>query len=540
MTVTHLLLLPVLVPMFAGALLAMMPARWQRRQRSLSIAAAVALLPLAIVLLRVADSGVIPVAAMGNWPAPFGIVFQLDRLGALMLTLTAVLALATSVYASCGDARLGRHFDALFQFQLMGLNGAFLAGDLFNLFVFFEILLIASYALLVHGGGERRIVPGLHYVLINLVGSSFFLIAIGVLYGVTGTLNMVDMGARLGTLDADAAHLVAAAGTMLQLVFLLKAAAFPLYFWLPRAYAGATGAVAALFAIMTKVGLYAIVRTQALIFALDAGPLAGFMHDWLWWMALATLAIGAIGALGAREVRVLTAYLVLTSVGLLLAGISVQSAPAWSAALYYLQSTTLCTAALFLLSEALDTQGEPDSRAARAAAAAAADSVAADRAAGRRPGIRLEGALFMVAAVAAAGLPPLSGFLGKAMLLRATVGPLAPVLWPAVLVSSLLLLIAVSRTGSRQVWSAPHVYHGVRSPTRRLVLRRWKLACVVLPLAGNVALVVFAKPMERYLDATVGQLFDIAAYRKAVLGAGHVGSADHAGAGDAAQSGRGD
>jgi len=183
MTVTHLLLLPVLVPMFAGALLAMMPARWQRRQRSLSIAAALALLPLAIVLLRVADSGVIPVAAMGNWPAPFGIVFQLDRLGALMLTLTAVLALATSVYASCGDARLGRHFDALFQFQLMGLNGAFLAGDLFNLFVFFEILLIASYALLVHGGGERRIVPGLHYVLINLVGSSFFLIAIGVLYG---------------------------------------------------------------------------------------------------------------------------------------------------------------------------------------------------------------------------------------------------------------------------------------------------------------------------------------------------------------------
>jgi len=526
MTVTHLLLLPVLVPMFAGALLAMMPARWQRRQRSLSIAAALALLPLAIVLLRVADSGVIPVAAMGNWPAPFGIVFQLDRLGALMLTLTAVLALATSVYASCGDARLGRHFDALFQFQLMGLNGAFLAGDLFNLFVFFEILLIASYALLVHGGGERRIVPGLHYVLINLVGSSFFLIAIGVLYGVTGTLNMVDMGARLGTLDAAAAHLVAAAGTMLQLVFLLKAAAFPLYFWLPRAYAGATGAVAALFAIMTKVGLYAIVRTQALIFALDAGPLAGFMHDWLWWMALATLAIGAIGALGAREVRVLTAYLVLTSVGLLLAGISVQSAPAWSAALYYLQSTTLCTAALFLLSEALDTQGEP--------------SVAADRAAGRRPGIRLEGALFMVAAVAAAGLPPLSGFLGKAMLLRATVGPLAPVLWPAVLVSSLLLLIAVSRTGSRQVWSAPHVYHGVRSPTRRLVLRRWKLACVVLLLAGNVALVVFAKPMERYLDATVGQLFDIAAYRKAVLGAGHVGSADHAGAGDAAQSGRGD
>nr|WP_315591498.1 monovalent cation/H+ antiporter subunit D [uncultured Cupriavidus sp.] len=517
MTAAHLLLLPVLVPMFAGALLAMAPARWQRRQRSLSVAASLALLPLAIVLMNMADSGAIPVVAMGNWPAPFGIVLQLDRLSALMLTLTAVLAVATSIYAACGDARLGRHFDALFQFQLMGLNGAFLTGDLFNLFVFFEILLIASYALLVHGGGPRRIVPGLHYVLINLAGSSFFLIAIGILYGVTGTLNMADLGLRLGSIDAGSASLVAAAGTMLQLVFLLKAAAFPLYFWLPRAYAGASGAVAALFAIMTKVGIYAILRTQSLIFGLDAGPLAGFMHDVLWWMALATMAVGAIGALAAREVRMLTAYLVLTSVGLLLAGTSMQTAPAWAAALYYLQSTTLCTAALFLLAESLDAHGDA------AAAPATVPEPDDDDGTKRRRGMRLEGALFMVAAVAAAGLPPLSGFLGKAMLLHATVGPLAPVLWPAILLSSLMLLVAVSRTGSRQVWSAPHVYHGLRSPARRVVLRRWKLSCATLLLTGNVALVVFAQPMERYLDATVSQLFDAAAYQRAVLGEAHAG-----------------
>ncbi|MWL89064.1 monovalent cation/H+ antiporter subunit D [Cupriavidus sp. SW-Y-13] len=511
MTVTHALLLPLLLPMFVGAWLAMMPARRQRWQRSVSVGASLALLPIAVGLLCVADTGAIPVVAMGNWPAPFGIVLQLDRLGALMLVLTAVLAVAASVHASCGDARLGRHFDALFQFQLMGLNGAFLAGDLFNLFVFFEILLIASYALLVHGGGPRRIVPGLHYVLINLAGSSFFLIAIGILYGLTGTLNMADMGVRLQGLDASSLPLAIAAGVMLQLVFLLKAAAFPLYFWLPRAYAGATPSVAALFAIMTKVGVYAVLRTQALIFNLDAGPLAGFMHDWLWWLALLTMVIGAVGALAAHEVRVLTGYLVLTSVGLLLAGTSLQTYEAWAAVLYYLPSTTLCTAALFLLAGALDTRHDPVDPALERPVGKAGGRVV------RRPGMRLEGALFLVAIVTAIGLPPMSGFLGKAMMLRATMGPSAAAAWSVILGSSLLLLIAASRTGSRQVWSAPYVRHGVRSPRRGVVLRRWKLTCAMFLLAGNVALVLFAAPVERYVDATAGQLSDVAAYREAVL-----------------------
>ncbi|RZT36887.1 monovalent cation/H+ antiporter subunit D [Cupriavidus agavae] len=506
------LLLPLLVPMFAGALLAMMPARRQTWQRGVSVAASLALLPVAVWLLCVADSGAIPVVAMGNWPAPFGIVLQLDRLGALMLVLTAVLAVAASVHASCGDARLGRHFDALFQFQLMGLNGAFLAGDLFNLFVFFEILLIASYSLLVHGGGARRIGPGLHYVLINLVGSSFFLIAIGILYGLTGTLNMVDMGVRLQALDASSQPLAVAGGTMLLLVFLLKAAAFPLYFWLPRAYAGATPSVAALFAVMTKVGVYAVLRTQALVFGLDTGPLAGFMHGWLWWLALTTMAVGAIGALAAREVRVLTGYLVLTSVGMLLAGTSLQTYDAWAAVLYYLPSTTLCTAALFLLAGALDTRQEPaDPALERPAGKAGGRAV-------KRPGMRMEGALFLVAIVTAIGLPPMSGFIGKTMLLRATLGPGAPAAWPVILGASLLLLVAASRTGSRQVWSAPYVRHGVRSPGRRVVLRRWKLACAMFLLAGNLALVLFAGQVERYVDATAGQLTDTPAYRQAVLG----------------------
>lgn len=497
-------LLPVLLPMFAGGALVAMPARWRRTQRVLNTAAALLLLPVAACLVQAAATGVIAVYRIGNWPAPFGIVLQLDRLGALMLLLTAVLGAAAVVAAGRGDARLGRHFHALFQFQLMGLNGAFLAGDLFNLFVFFEILLIASYALLLHGGGRARIGAGLHYVMLNLAGSAFFLIALGVLYGLSGTLNMAHMGIRLAGLPAADVPLATAAGAMLMLVFALKAALFPLTFWLPKAYASATGSAAALFAIMTKVGIYAILRCAALVFGAPDGMLAAFLHDWVWWLALATMAFGALGALAAPNLRMLTGYLVLASVGLLAASVSMQTAQSWAGALYYLLSTTLCTAALFLLADAL----EP------APASASA----------RQPvvrGSRLAGALFLVAALAAIGLPPLSGFVGKVMVMRSAPLPAAAVLWPGILLSSLALLIAVSRTGTRLLWQLPQEHDpGRHGACQRVAPDGWKLGCCAFLLACSVALVVFAQPLSQYLADTVAQLFDSAAYVRAVLPAG--------------------
>ncbi|MGO4329581.1 monovalent cation/H+ antiporter subunit D [Cupriavidus sp. 2TAF22] len=495
------ILLVVLLPMFAGGLLAAGPARWSGAWRALNIVATLLLLPLACALVWHAASGAIEVYSPGNWPAPFGIVLQLDRLGAMMLLLTAVLASAAAVCAGRGDARLGRHFHALFQFQLMGLNGAFLAGDLFNLFVFFEILLIASYALLVHGGGRARIGAGLHYVLLNLAGSAFFLIAVGVLYGLTGTLNMAHMGLRLAGLEPGAMPLATAAAAMLMLVFALKAALFPMAFWLPRAYASATGSVAALFAIMSKVGLYAMLRCAALVFGAPDGMLAAFMHDWIWSLGLATMAFGAAGALAAQGLKSLTGYLVLASVGLLAAGISMQTGPAWSGALYYLLSTTLCTAALFLLADAL----EP-------APAKAAPAVV-------QPS-RLAGVLFLVGAVAAIGLPPLSGFIGKVMVMRSTPLASAAVLWPVILLSSLALLVAVSRTGTRLLWRLPQQAAERHASVHRQAPDRWKLACCAFLLGCSVALVVFALPLHQYLAATATQLFDRAAYLRAVLPAG--------------------
>ncbi|NUO87721.1 MAG: monovalent cation/H+ antiporter subunit D [Cupriavidus sp.] len=506
----HAVLLPILIPMFAGALLTAMPAQRLHAQRLASAVATLLLVPVAVLLLRHAAGGEIVVYAMGNWSAPFGIVLQLDRTGAMMLALTAVLAVAALAAAGEGTARQGRHFHALFQFQLMGLNGAFLAGDLFNLFVFFEILLIASYALLVHGAGRARIGAGLHYVILNLVASSFFLVAIGVLYGLSGTLNMAHLGLRLAGLPAHDLPLAVAAGAMLMLVFALKAALFPLYFWLPRAYASAAGPVAALFAIMTKVGIYAMLRCDALIFGGAHGLLGPFLHDWVFALALATLAVGALGALAATALRATTSYLVVASVGLLVACVSMQSQAGWAAALYYLLSTTLCTAALFLLADALEpefarTDGAP---------------VIASR---------LAGLLYLVGVVAAVGLPPLSGFLGKAMILRATPAPWMPLLWPAVLGSSLLLLIAVSRTGTRLLWRLPHEAQRVAEGAEyldedhpgaaRLRVRpdARKLACCMLLLAGNLALTVGARPVSDYVADAAAQLLDRAAYQRAVL-----------------------
>ncbi|NJL08925.1 MAG: monovalent cation/H+ antiporter subunit D, partial [Methylacidiphilales bacterium] len=250
---------------------------------------------VALLLLQRAGSGSIDVYALGNWPAPFGIVLVLDRLAAVMVALCAVLALPVLVYAAGGTDARGRHFHALFQFQIAGLNGAFLTGDLFNLFVFFEVLLLASYGLLTHGNGRARARAGLAYVVLNLTGSALFLIALGLLYGTLGTLNMVDMAGALARVPAADQALVRTAAALLIAVFALKAALFPLSFWLPRVYGAASAPAAALFAIMTKVGVYALLRISTVTFS-GAPVTADLLQPWLMPLAIATIAAGTLGA----------------------------------------------------------------------------------------------------------------------------------------------------------------------------------------------------------------------------------------------------
>ena len=483
MITQHLPILPILLPMLAALVLLGLGLD-ERRQRLVSVATTILLGGLAALLLHQAGSDQILHYALGNWQAPYGIVLTLDRLAALMVLLTAVLALGCVTFACAGEDTQGSHFHGLFQLQLMGLNGAFLTGDLFNLFVFFEILLLASYALLMHGGGKARVAAGLHYVVLNLIGSALFLIALGVLYGATGTLNMVDMGQRMAALDGDQAALATTGALLLVVVFSLKAAALPLYFWLPRTYAAAPAPVAALFTIMTKVGVYALLRVESLVFVGTSASAP--IQAWLWGAGLATLALATVGALGARDLRILVAYLVLISVGALLVALGMGLHAGDAALLYYLLHSTLVTAALFLLAELIDRQrGQAGTR----------------LVCGRRLNQqRLLGGLFMLAAIGVVGLPPLSGALAKLWLLQAADTGQQAWLWPLLLLATLAAMIALSRAGSVLFWAS----HQGKPGNQRV--RPAQLAGVLWLLAALPLLTIFAGPVSDYAEATAVQL----------------------------------
>ena len=491
----HLPILPILLPLLAGALLLLLPSR-ERLKRGLSLLATLALVPLAFALLQQADDGQLHVYALGDWRPPFGIVLLLDRLSALMLLAAAVLGSAVVLYALRGDDRRGPRFHALLQFQLLGINGAFLTGDLFNLFVFFEILLIASYALLLYGRSAERVRAGLHYVILNLTGSALFLVALGLTYGVSGTLNMADLSARVAAATGDQVPLLAVAGSLLVLVFALKAALLPLHFWLPRAYAAASAPVAALFAIMTKVGVYAILRVCTLIFGADGGELAGLVQTWLWPLALATVVLGAVGALAARSLPLLLAYMVLVSAGTLLAAVAIGTPAAHGAALYYLLHSTWVAGGLFLLADLISRQR--GSKAGELEQGPALEHPA------------LLGGLFFFGAVAVVGLPPLSGFLGKLLLLHAEP---SPALWTVLLLGGLAALVAFSRAGSTLFWRV-----GLSSLDSAELDRGRLLACMLL-LACSLGLVALAAPLLDYSAAAAAQLHDVALYR-ALIGEG--------------------
>ena len=499
----HVLILPILLPLFMGAALLFGHRLGGFSKRLLSLLATWALVPLALWLLLLAGDDQLRVYALGNWQPPFGIVLLLDRLSALMLLVTALLAGFALLYACRGDDERGPNFHALFQFQLLGINGAFLTGDLFNLFVFFEILLISSYALLVHGHGPSRIRSGMHYVVLNLLGSSFFLLGVSMLYGVLGTLNMADLAWRTALLDPAQAPLVAAAGFLLLVVFALKAAILPLYFWLPRAYAAATAPVAALFAIMTKVGLYAILRVFTLIYGSEAGELSNLAQVWLWPLSLLTLAAGVIGALAARNLQVLLAYLVVASVGTLLAGMALGNASGIAAALYYLLHSTLIAGALFLLADLIGLQR----------GAIGTDLISAGPL--RQP--LLLGMLFFFGAISVAGLPPFSGFIGKLMLMRAVeLNSQAAWLWSVLLVGGLGMLIALSRAGSLVFWrtndECPAIAGAGVDPIR--------LLATLGLLSASLLLVVLAQPVQGYLQATASQLLNLQPYLQTITGGG--------------------
>lgn len=499
----HWIIAPILLPAMCAAILVLLGSNLAL-QRALNLAATVALVAVNVALVMAAADGGFEVYSLGDWPAPFGIVLVLDRLAAMMLLLTSVVALASLLYSLRGDDAAGKYFHALFQFLLMGLGGAFLTGDFFNLFVFFEVFLIASYGLLLHGRGGPRLKAGFHYVVINLVGSALFLIGVSLLYAMTGTLNMADMALKVAAAPADDAALIRAGALMMLVVFAIKAALLPLNFWLPDAYTVVKAPVAALFAIMTKVGAYAVIRIFTLIFGSAAGVAADVAMPWLLPAGLATITVATVGVLAGNSVRVLVGYQTIVSVGTIFVGVGLFTPIALSAALYYLVHSTVAISLLFLLADLIGRNR----------------GGAGDRLTRNYPVAQpaLLGWLFLAGAVAIVGIPPLSGFLGKTMLLQGSQGHDAAVwVWAVVLGSALFMLVAMARAGSMLFW---HV--DPQSDTARIDAALHANSTDLLPMAlligCIVALTVWAGPVARYTTAAANDLLQPAAYIRGVLG----------------------
>ncbi|HYD74175.1 MAG TPA: monovalent cation/H+ antiporter subunit D, partial [Candidatus Binatia bacterium] len=350
----HLVVAPVILPLGAAALVMMIEQRPVRVALSFAAVVALALISAALVIFVSAPGAGAHAYELGDWPAPFGIVLVLDRLSAMMVALASMLALAALVFSLARWDRAGPRFHALFLLLLAGLNGAFLTGDLFNLFVFFEVLLAASYGLVLHGSGAPRVKAGLHYIAINLGASALFLLGVSVIYGITGTLNMADLAERIPQIAGDERTIFELGCAILGVAFLIKAGAWPLGFWLPPTYSASSAPAAALFAIMTKVGVYAILRATFLYFGPDAGGSEGFASPLLLVGGALTIAMSAIGMLAARTFSRIAGFSILISSGAVLAVVGVGGERALSGALYYMISSTFAAAAFFLLIELLN------------------------------------------------------------------------------------------------------------------------------------------------------------------------------------------
>ncbi len=532
--IDHLIIVPILLPLVSGAVMLLLNERRRFLKGAIGSATTFALLIVSIALLRQADlpaagpdGSAVTVYRLGNWPAPFGIVLVLDRLAALMLVLTSVLGITSLLYSLARWHRAGPRFHTIFQLQLMGLNGAFLTGDLFNLFVFFEVLLAASYGLVLHGDGVGRVRAGLAYIAINLTGSFLFLIGASLAYGVAGTLNIADLAHRVPALAPGDAALFAAAAAVLGAAFLMKAGAWPLNFWLPTTYAAASAPAAAIFAIMSKLGVYVILRLWTLVFGPDAGSLAGFGGNGLLVIGMLTMVFGTVGVLASQTLSRLAGCSVLISSGTVLAAISTGGGAVIGSALFYLVSSTLGLAALFLLVELVERLRGPgaDVLAVTMEAYGEDEDEGDDKEIGVAipATVALLGGSFIACALLLAGLPPLSGFIGKfgmmAAMLRSEGGTVQISTWLLIgllTISGLATLIAMTRTGINSFWarmddSVPRVRVIEMAPVLTLLL-----ICLGLTIGGG--------PAMRYMEATTQALRAPQDYVTGVLSAPMPGS----------------
>lgn len=507
----HLVIMPVLLPLLCGALLVPFKESRHRLKFAVNMLSVLCLFAVAVLLLVMTDNGFWPkgigVYLAANWAAPFGIALVADRLSAMMLLLTSVIAGCVLLYSAQRWTRIGVHFHSLFQFLLMGINGAVLTHDLFNLFVFFEVMLVASYGLLLHGYNVARLRAGIQYIAINLAASLLFLIGVALIYASTGTLNMADLAARLPDLGTGQLPLLKAGAAILAIAFLVKSAMWPLGFWLPTTYSAASPPVAAMLVLMTKIGPYVILRVWLLVFSGASGAAAGFGLDLFLWGGMATIIFGAAGMLATDVSGRLAGYAAIVSSGILLAVIGYGQPSLVSAGLYYLLGSTLALAAFMLLLELIERIRSPGA----AVLAITMEAFAVDESPGEPVGVGIPAALaflglsFAACALVITGLPPLSGFVAKFGLFHALLNPpaagITTVTWTLmalILLSGMAAIIALLRFGVRTFWAADNVVKP-RLPVTEVVP-------ICLLLALSALLTVQAKSVMEYLARTADDL----------------------------------
>ena len=537
----HLIVAPILLPLLTAACMLMLGEKHRPLKARINLISTLLGLGISVMLLLWTRQQAIP-ASIGvylpsNWEVPFGIALVVDHLSALMLVLTGIIAISALLFAMARWDRAGASFHALFQIQLMGLYGAFLTADLFNLFVFFEVLLAASYGLMLHGSGKTRVSAGLHYISINLLASSLFLIGAALIYGVTGTLNMADLALKIPLVPEADRGLLHAGAAILAVAFLAKAGMWPLNFWLVPAYSSASAPVAALFAIMTKVGIYTVLRLWTLLFSGQAGASAYFAGDWLIYGGMATIVCAAIAILAAQRLERMASLSILVSAGILLSAVGFAQPNLTAAALFYLISSTLALSALFLLAELIersrssadlvledDAEPQPSLTATPPPRGSNLDDEQKVVVGQIIPWtMAFLGLSFIACALLIIGMPPLSGFIGKLGLLNALLNPLglgnssdAPIstaawsLLALLILSGLASLIAFSRMGIQRFWTPLER----ESP----ILRRIECLPIVLLLGLCVVLTFKAEPVMRYTQAAANTLNNPERYVMAVIG----------------------
>ncbi len=492
---TALVVLPVLVPLATAiACLALRP--WRMAVRAASVLGAAAHLAVAAALLARVDGSGIQVMQMGAWPAPFGISFVADLLAAIMVLLAGITGLAVAVYSLGSiDAARERHgYHALFHVLLMGVSMAFLTGDLFNLYVAFEVMLMASFVLLALGGERAQLEGSVKYVALNLFSSAIFLAAVGVLYGVAGTLNMADLARAIER--GVAPGLVTTLACLFLVAFGIKAAVFPLFFWLPASYHTPPVAVSAIFAgLLTKVGVYALVRAFTLVFVGDTA----LTHSLILAVAVLTMVTGVLGAAAQFEFRRVLSFHIVSQIGYMVLGLGLFTPLALAGTVFYLMHHIVVKTNLFLIGGIVMRLG------------GTLDLAALGGLYRRRPGLAI---LFLVPAFSLAGIPPLSGFWGKLVLVKAGIESGQYAVTAVALAVSLLTLFSMTKLWNEAFWKEPPADHAVAAARVP-----WTLLGPVVALAAiTVAVGIGAGPVFDLASRAAAQLADPSQYVRAVLG----------------------